>query len=81
MLLYPVLVFTIHGKTQNAHTITINLKYLSLHGVMNLNCQMDHVQYQIFNIILNIFLKNIVKMLTMKMKMLNICKYENVEYM
>ena len=28
-----------------------------------INCQMDHIQYQIFKIILNIFLKNIMKML------------------
>ena len=41
----------------------INLKYLLQHGVMNLNYQMDHIQYQIFKIILNIFLRNIVKML------------------
>ena len=33
------------------------------HGVMNLNYQMDHIQYQIFRIILSIFLRNIVKML------------------
>ena len=30
-----------------AHTITINLKYLLHHGVMNLNYQMDHIQYHI----------------------------------
>ena len=34
-----------------------NLKYLLQHGVMNLNYQMDHIQYQIFKIILSIFLK------------------------
>ena len=38
--------------------------YLLQHGVMNLNYQMDHIQYQIFKIILSIFLRNIVKMLT-----------------
>ena len=41
----------------------INLKYLLQHGVMNLNYQTDHIQYQIFKIILSIFLKNIVKVL------------------
>ena len=41
----------------------INLKYLLQHGVMNLNYQMDHIQYQIFKINLSIFLKNIVKVL------------------
>ena len=46
-----------------AHTRIINLKYMLQHGVMNLNDQMDHIQYQIFKIILSIFLKNIVKVL------------------
>ena len=32
-------------------------------GVRNLNYQMDHIQYQIFKIILSIFLRSIVKML------------------
>ena len=39
------------------------LKYLLQHEVMNLNYQTDHIQYQIFQIILSIFLRNIVKML------------------
>ena len=38
-------------------------KYLLQHGVMNLNYQMDHIQYQIFKIILSIFLKSMVKVL------------------
>ena len=38
-------------------------KYLLQHGVMNLNYQMDHIQYQIFRIILIIFLRNIKKVL------------------
>ena len=54
---------TTHGKTSKAHIRKINLKYLLQHGVMNLNYQMDHIQYQIFRIILSIFLKNVVKML------------------
>ena len=33
------------------------------HGVKGLSYQMDHIQYQIFKIILNIFKKNIVKVL------------------
>ena len=33
------------------------------HGVINFNYQMDHIQYQLFKIILSIFLKNIMKML------------------
>ena len=36
----------------------ISLKYLLQHEAMNLNYQMDHIQYQIFKIILSIFLKN-----------------------
>ena len=39
------------------------LQYLLQYVVMNLNYQMDHIQYQIFKIILNILLKNIVKVL------------------
>ena len=35
----------------------------SPHGVMNLNYQIDHIQYQTFRIILRITLRNIVKML------------------
>ena len=42
-------------KNIKAHTITINLKYLHQHGMINLNYQMDHIQYQIFKIILSIF--------------------------
>ena len=57
-----LIVFTIHGKTKKPHTMTIDSKYWLQHGVMNLNYQMDHTQYQIFKI-LNIFLKNIMKML------------------
>ena len=34
-----------------AHARIINLKYLLQHGVMNLNYQMVHIQYQLFKII------------------------------
>ena len=37
------------------HTITINLKYPHPHGIINLNCLMDHITYQIFKITLNPF--------------------------
>ena len=40
------------------YTRIINLKYQLQHGVMNLNYQVDHIQYQIFKIILSIFLKD-----------------------
>ena len=43
-------------KNIKIHIRIINLKYLLQHGVMNLNCLMNHVQYQIFKIILSIFL-------------------------
>ena len=39
------------------------LKYLPQRGAKNLSYQMDHIQYQIFKIILNIFKKNTVKVL------------------
>ena len=45
----------------SAHTITINLKYQRLGGMINLNYQMDHILYQIFRIILSIFKKNMGK--------------------
>ena len=50
-------------KYKKAHIKTINLKYLLQHEVINLNYQMDHIQYQIFKIILSIFLRGIAKML------------------
>ena len=43
ILLYQILVFTIHGKTKKAHTIIINLKYHLQHGMINLNYQMGHI--------------------------------------
>ena len=55
LFLYQILVFIIRGKTKRAHTIIINLKYLLQRGVKSLRYQMDHIQYQIFKIILNIF--------------------------
>ena len=55
MLLYQILIFTIHGNTQKAHKITINLNYHLQHRMINLNYVMDHILYQIFKTILNIF--------------------------
>ena len=37
--------------------ITINLKYLHQHEMINLNNRIDHIFYEIFKIILNTFLK------------------------
>ena len=45
-------------KNIKSSSITISLKYLLQHGVMNFNYQTDHIQYQIFKIILSIFLRN-----------------------
>ena len=42
----------------NSHIGTINLKFQLQHGTKNLNYLMDHILYHIFNIILNIYLKN-----------------------
>ena len=36
------------------HAKTMNLKYQLQHGTKNLNCQMDHILYQIFKFILSI---------------------------
>ena len=35
-------------KNIKAHTTIINLKYLVAHGMINLNCLMDHILYHIF---------------------------------
>ena len=35
-------------KNIKAHTKIINLKYLVAHGMINLNCLMDHILYHIF---------------------------------
>ena len=57
MLLYQILSYTIHGKIQKSHAVTINLKYLSQRGMNNLNYLTDPILYQIFKIILTIFVK------------------------
>ena len=44
---------------------------------MNLNYQMDHIQYQIFKIIWNIFLRNIVKVLINPSIKIYVNKIEN----
>ena len=51
------------------------LKYLLQHGVRNLNFLIDHIQYQIFKIILSIFLINIKKVLIIHQSCVN--KIEN----
>ena len=56
-LLSQILGFTIHGKTEKAHTKTINLKYQLQHGMISLNYLMGQILYQIFKTILSIFKK------------------------
>ena len=45
------------------HTITKNLKNQHQHQMINLNCPMDRILYQIFTIILSIFYNNTEKIL------------------
>ena len=67
---YHVLVLKLTDKlnlrrSQKSVALSNNNKFKisAPHGDRNLNYQMDHIQYQIFKIILSIFLRNIVKML------------------
>ena len=55
LTLNQFLVFITHGETKKVHTITIHLKYLHLHGMINLNYHMDLILYQIFKTISNTF--------------------------
>ena len=50
-------------KNIKSSTKIITFKYQLQHGMINLNYQMDHMLYEIFKIILSIFLKNIMKVL------------------
>ena len=40
---------------KKSHAGTINLKYQLQHRMKNFNCLMDHIIYQIFKIILNLY--------------------------
>ena len=55
ILLYQILVFTMHGKILKSHIRIINLKCQLQHGMKNLNYLMDHILYQIMKIILNVY--------------------------
>ena len=46
------------GRNIKSHVITINFKYQLQRGMKKLNYLMDHILYQIFNIISSISLKN-----------------------
>ena len=61
MLLYQILVYNIHRKIEKSHIRIINLKCQLQHKMKNLNYLMDLILYQIFKIILNIYLKNMEK--------------------
>ena len=60
MLLYQILVFTIHVKI---YTKIMNLKYQLQHGMKSLNYLVDRIRYQIFKAILNISSKNMKQLL------------------
>ena len=63
MLLYQTLAFTIHEKIRKSHTKIMNLKCQLEHGMKKLNYLMDQILYQIFDIILNIYEKNMRQLL------------------
>ena len=51
-------------RTQKSVALSnLSIYYKCKNEVMNLNYQMDHIQYQMFKIILSIFLRNIVKIM------------------
>ena len=50
-------------KNKKSHIRTITLKYQLQPGIKNLNYVLDHMLYQIFNIILSISLRNMKKWL------------------
>ena len=55
ILPYQILVFMLHGEIYKSHIRIINLKFQLRHGMKNFNYLMDHILYQIFKIILNIY--------------------------
>ena len=63
ILLYQILVFFIHGKILKNHIRILNSKHDLQHGMKNLDYLMDHILYQMFKIILNIYLKSMGKRL------------------
>ena len=63
---YHVLVLKLTDKLdlrRGQKNVSIDLKYLLRRGMKNLSYRMDHIQYQIFKIVLNIFQRNTLKML------------------
>ena len=58
-----LLPYQISASITHEKTITINLKYQDQHGMINLNCLMTHILYQIFKIILRTLKKSMEKIL------------------
>ena len=58
MLLYQILAFITHQKIQKSHTKAISLKHYLKRGMKNLYYLTDHIQYQIFKIILSLSSKS-----------------------
>ena len=46
---------------KKSHIRTINSKYQLQHGMENFNYRIDHILYQMFKIILNLYLKSMAK--------------------
>ena len=63
IFLYQILAFFIHGKIFKNHIRILNSKHDLQHGMKNLDYLMDHILYQMFKIILNIYLKSMGKRL------------------
>ena len=55
ILFYQILIFIIHGKILKNPLRTINLKSQLQHEMKNFNYLMDHIIYQIFKFILNVY--------------------------
>ena len=58
-----------------------HLKYQHQHGMKNLHYQMDLIRYQIFKIILSIFLKSMVKILISLKRMVKLLINHQYRYM
>ena len=62
VLLYQILAYTINAKISKSQIRTINSKYqLVRHGMKTFSYLMGHIIYQIFNLILSIYLKKVKK--------------------
>ena len=58
---YQTFVYTVHRQIQKSCIEIINGKYQEQHGMKSLNCVMDLIPYQTFNIFLNTYLNFILK--------------------